>query len=471
MTTNPDKYQAIYETLGKTFRAGTTRPLAWRRNQIYQLARLVQENYDTLLEAVSQDLGRPKIEFLNDAASILRRMLRVATLLDEWSAPEPIDISNKAYESWQPTINKSPKGIVLIISPWNVPMLLTLQPLYGCIAAGCPAVVKPSELVPTFSQRLGEIFNKYMDPSAYRLVNGGVLETTKLLELRWAHIFYTGNSRVARIIATAAAKHLTPCTLELGGKSPVIVDPEYDIDIAAKKILVGRSFNAGQICVSPDYVLVPREKQAELAAALQRVYSQIYPNGSLGSPDISRIVNSTHHKRIKSLLDGTQGKIVFGGGVDENNGFELTLVTDVKLDDSLMEGEIFGPILPIVPVDNVDEAIEIVNDRPNPLVLYAFTDSLDLKQKLLDSTLSGSIVFNSTAQQLAVDEFPLAGVGESGSGYQMMKLTFDGFTHMRGSVDVPKNTQRATPPHKEETYQTLKAQLVQNVKIPDPIAT
>ncbi|KDQ60950.1 hypothetical protein JAAARDRAFT_77074 [Jaapia argillacea MUCL 33604] len=438
----------IRETLYHTFRAGKTRPLEWRRQQLYQLARMAQENSDAFVEAIGKDLGKPPMEtWVGEVGGLIDRCLQCATSLEDWSKPEVIDVPDW-QKPWQPTIYKAPKGVVLIIAPWNYPMILSLQPLYGAISAGCCAVVKPSEVSPAYSQLLADLMPKYLDGDAYRVVNGGVEETTELLKYPWDHIFYTGNGRVARIIATAAAKHLTPCSFELGGKSPVIIDSEYDVKLAAKRVLFGKCTNAGQICVAPDYVLIPADRQDEFIAALKEHHESFFPEGPLKSPSYGRIVNGMHHARLTGLLKRTQGKIVLGGQVDDKNGLAPTIVKDVKEGDSLLEGELFGPILPIVPVKDLAEAITYVSERDHPLVLYAFTENPQVKQQLLDNTRSGNIVFNDTFQQLAVNELPFSGVGESGYGYQVMKYSYEGFTHARGSIDMPKEAE----PHLEGRY-------------------
>ncbi|KAH8116137.1 aldehyde dehydrogenase [Phellopilus nigrolimitatus] len=431
-----------HETLYNTFRAGTCRPLDYRRAQLHKLARMCQENADALADALFADLGKPKVEvFAFEVGQIVKRSLLCAEKLAEWAAPEKVNTPDW-QKPWNSTLIKAPKGPVLIISPWNYPIMLSLQPLYAAIAAGCPAIVKPSELAPTYAQLLADLVPKYLDPKTYAVVNGAVPETTKLLELRWAHIFYTGNGRVGRIVATAAAKHLTPCSLELGGKSPVIVDAAYDMDIAAARILFGKANNAGQTCVAPDYVLIPRSAQDTLIAALERVYAERYPDGALASASYGRIVNATHFGRLTELLARSKGRRVLGGETDEARlKIAPTVLADVTTDDALLEEELFGPILPIVPVADIDEAIEIVNSRDSPLAFYAFTEQAEVKQKLVERTLSGSLIFNETFDQLAVIELPFSGVGESGYGYHVMKYGFDGFTHLRSSMDVPKESE------------------------------
>ncbi|KAG1777961.1 aldehyde dehydrogenase [Suillus placidus] len=452
----------IRDALRATFRSGLTRPIPWRQHQLYQLARMAQNERELICDALKKDLGKPKTEVLMaEVGGVIEGALKSAERLPEWAKTEYPDVPDW-QKSWKPAIYKAPRGTVLIISPWNYPMILTFQPLMGAIAAGCTAVLKPSELVPTFSQLLDEIVPKYLDQNAYRVVNGAVPETSKLLELQWDHIFYTGNGRVARIVASAAAKHLTPLSLELGGKSPVVIDSAYDIDLAAKRILWGKCNNAGQICVAPDYILVQRDKQDELVQAFQKHIDAFFPKGALDSPLFGSIVSDLHHKRLTSLLSRTKGKVVLQGRADAaRRRLEPTIVKDVADGDSLLEEEIFGPILPIVPVDSLDQAINFVNARPHPLVLYAFSDNERMKQQLVSETQSGGIVFNDTFQQLTVNELPFTGVGESGYGYQFMKHTYDTFTQLRSSIDMPKEAEAHLamryPPHSEEAVRTLTA--------------
>ncbi|KAI9459378.1 aldehyde dehydrogenase [Boletus coccyginus] len=453
----------IRETLVATFKAGVTRPLAWRKHQLYQLARLAQNEADAICDALAKDLSKPKMEvLLTEVGPIVERALKSAEQLDAWAAPEYPEVPDFQKE-WKPTVLKAPKGTVLIISPWNYPFIIISQTLIGAIAAGCCGVVKPSEAVPHFSQLIADLLPRYLDPSAYRVVNGAVQEATKLLELQWDHIFYTGNGRVARIIASAAAKYLTPLTLELGGKSPVFVDSAYDMELAAKRILWGKCNNAGQICVAPDYILVHQMKQDELVQGFKKAYKSFFPDGALDSPHYGSIVNELHFNRLSSLLDRTKGKTVTDVSEGRKDAarkrIEPTVVTSVKSGDSLLEEEIFGPILPIISVDSLDEALAFINALPHALVLYAFTEDPIVKQRLIDETQSGGIVFNDTLQQVAVNELPIAGVGESGYGYQTLKYTYDAFTQLRSSIDMPKEAEPFLelryPPHGPEAMNTL----------------
>jgi len=467
-----DEIPKIRDELRATFRKGIPRPLAWRRHQLLQLARMVQENAEAFAESLAADLGRPKMEaYFAEVGVIVERSLICAEKLEEWTKPELVDVPD-TVKSWRPTIHKSGKGTVLIIAPWNYPLILSLQPLYGAISAGCCAVIKASEIASNYATLLAELVPKYLDQSAYRVVLGAVPEVTKLLELQWDHIFYTGNGKVARVIATAAAKHLTPMTLELGGKSPVIIDSTYDMNLAAKRILWGKINNAGQICVAPDYVVIVREKQEEFIAALREHYHKFFPEGALNSKSYSRVVSDNHFKRLKSVLAQTSGKIVLGGETDDKRGFEPTVVKDVDPEDVLLDEEIFGPILPLVPVDSVDDAIAFISSRDHPLVLYAFSNNPETKEYILKNTMSGNVAFGDTFQQLALNEMPFGGVGESGYGRQVLKYSYENFTYQRSTVDVPAeeepNLEVRYPPYTEEKIKILSAPV--HCKIPESFA-
>ncbi|KZT02538.1 NAD-dependent aldehyde dehydrogenase [Laetiporus sulphureus 93-53] len=427
----------IYETLQKGFRSGKTKSIAYRKEQLAQLSYLIHDNKARFREAFTADLGRPAEEVdMLELSVVLAEMNDLYDNVAKWSATEkaPFDAS---WFLMSPAIRKEPKGVVLIIAPFNYPVMLALGPLASAMAAGCAVVVKPSELTPTISGLMGELMPKYLDQDMYQMVNGSIPETTRLLELKWDHIMYTGSGRVAKIISVAAAQHLTPVTLELGGKSPVVIDPKCDVNTAAKRILWGKIANAGQICLAPDYVLVPRDFQDTFVAAVQRAYKEFFATGA--KPDVmSHIVTTAHTQRIKRLIDETKGTVVFGGKVDlDGRWVEPTLVKDVKGDDSLMSEEIFGPVLPIIPVKDVDEAIEFINARDDPLGLYIFSNDSAFKAKVIDNTRSGGASVNEVVVHFATHGLPFGGIGPSGYGYGHGKYGFDTFTHLRSTLDNP----------------------------------
>ncbi|KAJ7075541.1 aldehyde dehydrogenase [Mycena belliarum] len=458
-TTPISDLPTIRDTLRASFKAGLTRPVPWRTQQLLQLARMAQENREAFAEAIALDIGKPKTEvYFAEVGTIVKRSVMSARALENWAKPVVVDVPDW-QKAWKPTVHKAPKGTALIIAPWNYPMVLSLSPLIGAIAAGCCAIIKPSELAPHYAELLAQLLPKYLDAAAYRVVLGGVPEVTKLLELQWDHIFYTGNGRIARIISAAAAKHLTPVTLELGGKSPVIVDPSFDIALAAKRTLWAKTQNCGQFCATPDYVLIPRTHQDAFIAALKASCAEFFPQGSMKSDSISRIISPEHHARLVDLLRRTKSQVVFGGNTEGDSKIEITVFKDVSADDSLMEGEIFGPFLPIVPVDDIQDAIDFVRSRDHPLALYVFTENAALKHQILDETMSGGVAFNDPAQHLGVDELPFGGVGQSGHGNQSLKYTFDTFSYERASVDVPKEAEPFNaaryPPYTAEKFKAM----------------
>jgi len=458
----------IYGRLQSTYKNGKLLPLEYRRKQLYQLARGVQENVHAIEEALYADLRKPRLEAGQEAASIIHSCLEAAEKLEEWAAPEKPKVK-EWISSWDATIFPVPKGVALIVSPWNYPVALCLNPLVGAIAAGCPTVLKPSENSPNSAVEITRILAQYLDPEAYVAVNGAIQETNALLAFRWDHIFFTGGGKIGKIVATIAAQKLTPITLELGGKCPVIVAEDCDLDLAAKRILWGKSQNAGQLCVSADHVYVVRSIAPAFKDALQKAHATFFPKSPL-DPEMTwgKMINPAHHARVKDLLDRTQGTIVLGGDVDEER-IAPTIVSDVQPGDSLMEEEIFGPVLPILEVESTDEAINLIGDQPSPLAIYAFTDSEDIKLKLLQKTRSGAVVYNDILTHLSVTELPFGGVGESGYGTYFGKASFDTFSHRRNFLNVQPAAEPAFAsryrPYTENSYNKITAML--HVKIPE----
>ncbi|KAG1729284.1 Aldehyde/histidinol dehydrogenase [Suillus lakei] len=436
--TTLEEIDEIYSTLNKTFRSGKTKPIAFRKVQILQLAYLVQDNYERFKEAFAIDLGRPPLEasFL-ELDSTISDCKIAYDRVDKWARSEKPPFNIK-FAAFRPVIRKEPKGVVLSISPFNYPVWLALGPIIGAIAAGNCVVLKPSELAPAIGGLIAELIPKYMDSDVIRVVLGAVPETNKLMEYQWGHVLYTGSGRVGKIIGVAAAKTLSPVSLELGGKSPVVIDAKCDFKTAARRILWGKCANAGQTCVAPDYVLVPRSSEDAFIKALKDAHDEFYPSGATSTADLSHIINLAHFHRLKNLLDNTSGTIAFGGQTDELRKFIApTVVKGVKDGDSLMSDELFGPILPIMPVDDVDAAIAYINAHDHPLALYCFSPDADFKNKVFDNTQSGSAVANDVLLHVGTDGLPFGGIGPSGSGYHTRGFSFDMFTHLRASIDSP----------------------------------
>ncbi|KAK0188735.1 aldehyde dehydrogenase [Armillaria mellea] len=466
----------IYRKLRATFRTRRTISIPWRQQQLLQVAHMVQDNKDLIARALFNDIGKPAMEaYSYEISLVLERAMIAATNLPEWMKPEhKTDLFDPNQKAWNPKVYLAPKGVVLVIAPWNFPLVLSLQPLIAAISAGCCCAIKVSEIAPHTGRLLADLVPQYLDSEAYKVILGAVPEITKTLGLKWDHIFYTGNGHVGRIISAAAAKHLTPLTLELGGKSPVILDPSYDIDTAAKRIMYGKVLNCGQICVAPDYLIVPtrgkHEILTEVVEALRRAYSSFFSDAPpLKSTSYARIVSKSHFDRLKTLLTQTNGTIVLGGKLDtEGMKIEPTIVTGVQTDDILMEGELFGPILPIIEVGTFEDACELVSQGDHPLVLYAFTQNEDAKTLIRDGTTSGNLVYNDTFIQLGVAELPFGGVGESGYGRQHGRYGFESFSYMRSSIDMPLELEQVLtvryPPYTLDNLKLMNPNV--DIKIP-----
>jgi aldehyde dehydrogenase (NAD+) len=327
-----------------------------------------------------------------------------------------------------------PLGVALIIGAWNYPLQLTLAPLVACIAAGNCALLKPSELAPHCSAALAEYLPKYLDPECIAVVQGGVSETTALLAQRFDKIFYTGGANVGRIIMTAAAKYLTPVTLELGGKSPCIVDKDIDLDVAARRIAFGKFLNAGQTCVAPDYILVHRKQEEALLEALSNTIETFYEGNPKDSEDFGRIIDERHHDRLTALLKGNT--VVTGGEYDKSRLYIApTVLRDVSPDAAVMQEEIFGPILPVLAVEGIDEAIDFVNAREKPLALYLFSENDEMVARVTNETSAGGMCVNETVFHLIVPNLPFGGVGESGMGKYHGKWGFDLFSNAKAILN------------------------------------
>ncbi|EAU89477.1 aldehyde dehydrogenase [Coprinopsis cinerea okayama7 len=438
--TSLEDIEKIHEELRAGFRSGKLNSIEYRKYQLLQIGYLVQENFEAFENALKADLGRPVLESrFVEINTCIGDALKAYKNVEKWAKPE-YPAFNINFFAMKPTINKVPKGTVLIIAPFNYPLWLTIGPLVGAIAAGNTVLLKPSESTPAVSSLLAELVPKYLDSDLVRVVNGAVAETSKILELQWDHILYTGSGRVGKIVATAAAKHLTPVSLELGGKSPVIVDPTCDLQTATRRILWGKCTNAGQTCVAPDYILVPRSFQNTFIEALTKTYNEFFPSDAKPSdPDnFARMITPQAFNRVKGLLDATKGTVVLGGETDAATKFIApTIVKDVLPDDSLMSDEIFGPILPIVAVEDIDEAIRFVNSRDHPLALYVFTQDQAVKDRVFRNTQSGAYSVNEVVIHTGVDGLPFGGTGPSGYGEHTGKFSFDMFTHLRSSIDSP----------------------------------
>ncbi|KAG8915786.1 hypothetical protein FRC01_003509, partial [Tulasnella sp. 417] len=404
-----EEIQQIRDRVKATFASGRLRPLQYRKEQLLRLAHLIEDNYTRFEEAYKLDLGRHKLEVTAcELDMVITELMYVYNNFETWAQPKKPPFNIKSW-AFGPVIRKVPKGVVLVIGPFNFPLNSTMSSLAGSIAAGNACVLKMSEQIPHVSALVTELFPKYLDQDLFRVVNGAIPETTALLDLQWDHIVFTGSPAVGKIVSAAAAKHLTPTTLELGGKNPVFCDPKMDLDLTARRLLWAKQINAGQNCSAPNHIFIPREAQDALSNAFVKAYKEFYPYGAENAP-ISTLVNSAAFNRVKQVLEKTRGEVVCGGQVDEKRRWIApTVLKNVGLNDAVLENELFGPILPIVPVNDIQEAIDYTRSQPHPLSLYVFTDDRDFEEHVkLNQVNSLEMI---AACKLVAKARPLAGSG------------------------------------------------------------
>ena len=427
---------AAVQRMRDGFDSGRTRPLAWRRAQLRALRRLLVDNRDDLREALYTDLRKSATESdLTEIGILVREIDHTLRHLGRWLRPRRVPVPLVLLPS-SARIVREPLGVVTVIAPWNYPVQLLLAPLIGALAAGNTVVLKPSELAVATSTLLARLVPAYLDREAVSVVEGGIPETTELLAQRVDHIFYTGNGAVARIVLQAAALHLTPVTLELGGKSPVWVDASADLASAARRIAWGRFVNAGQTCVAPDYVLTTPAVAARLEPLLVDAITDLYGADPKSSPDYGRIVNERQFGRLAAMLG--QGRLVAGGATDAAELYIApTVLADVDPASAVLTEEIFGPILPIVTVSGLDEGIRFIGAREKPLALYAFTRSRTAERAILARTSSGAVGLGAPMSHLMVPGLPFGGVGASGMGSYHGEGSVALFSHDRAALRTP----------------------------------
>ncbi|KAM3661200.1 aldehyde dehydrogenase family 3 member A2-like [Ammospiza maritima maritima] len=454
-----EKMQQVVGRARAAFRSGRSRPLEFRIQQLKALQRMVQEKEKEIMRALKADLNKSGPNaFTQEILGVLGALALTMEKLPSWAAPHHVkkDLLTLRDEAY---IGYEPLGVVLVIGAWNYPFALVMQPLIGAIAAGNAVVVKPSEVSENTARLVAELLPLYLDKDLYAVVTGGVPETTELLTQRFDHILYTGNSNVGRIVMAAAAKHLTPVTLELGGKSPCYIDKDCDLAVACRRITWGKYMNCGQTCLAPDYILCDPSIQSKVVENIKATLKEFYGEDVKSSPDYERIVNQRHFKRILGLMEGQ--KIALGGETDEASCFIApTILTDVSPESKVMEEEIFGPVLPIVTVMSVEEAIEFINLREKPLGLYVFSNNKQLIRRVIAETSSGGMTANDVIMHSVLPELPFGGVGHSGMGAYHGRFSFETFSHRRSCLikdfrwDVANRLRY--PPGSEELMQLAK---------------
>ncbi|CAM5320448.1 aldehyde dehydrogenase family protein [Streptomyces aurantiogriseus] len=437
-----DRTETAAEVVGRlraTFNTGVTRGLDWRVNQLQRLRALLVENEQELIEALWADLRKNAAEAKTQEIDFTVADIDEALAnLENWLQPRPVEVPAHFGPTTTAYTTYDPLGVVLVIAPWNFPLHLLIDPIIGALAAGNTVVAKPSELSVHTSAVASRLLRQYFDADVLTVVEGGAEETTALLAQRFDHIFYTGNGAVGRIVMAAAAKNLTPVTLELGGKSPVFVAPDADVDETAKRLVGAKFGNAGQQCIAPDYVLADPATAAALVPALRAAVEAQFGTTPQTAADFGRIINERHFDRLTRLLDS--GRAAVGGQHDRDDLFIApTVLTDVDPASPVMQEEIFGPILAVVEVEDLDAAIAFINEREKPLALYAFTASEATKSRLVKETSSGGVAWGQPVMQLLMPGLPFGGVGESGMGRYHGRYSLETFSHLKAVADVPLN--------------------------------
>ena len=446
------------------FRTGETRDIEFRISKLKRLKKAIKIYEQKVLEALRKDLGKPEQEsFFSEVGGIYASIDLFVKNLAKWTKARAVNTPIVQYgESY---IEYEPYGSVLIIVPFNYPFQLAMEPLIGAIASGNTAVVKPSELAPETEKVISDIIREAFDESYVASVCGGVDLITKLLSQRFDYIFFTGSVRVGKIVMEAASKNLTPITLELGGKSPVFVDENFDVRLAAKRIAWGKFLNNGQTCIAPDYVLVHESRKLALIEELKAVIREHYGENIKENPDYGRIINEKQTERLAKILESDKDLVVFGGDFDiEQRYIAPTLLDLGKLGDAsvnesaAMADEIFGPILPIVSYESLDEAVDKVRDGEKPLAMYIFSKNKEYIGSVKSKISSGNITINDTVKHVSIDSLPFGGVGHSGMGSYHGKYSIETFSHKRGVYrnKARFNIKQIAPPYNEKAFEFLR---------------
>jgi len=439
--------------LRQTFATGKTRSLQWRKEQLRALQRLLVENETKIADALEKDLGRSPFEaWFADVAGTTSEAAYATKNVGKWTKRRHrlLELSQLPGRGW---VEYEPYGTVLIIGTWNFPFALTLGPAVGAIAAGNTVVLKPSEVAPASSALMAELVPRYLDNDAIAVVEGDGAVTQELIAQGFDHLLFTGGTEIGRKVYESAASHLTPVTLELGGKSPVIVAADADIEVAAKRIAWTKLINSGQICIAPDYVLAEAPIRDQLVDEIKKAVAGFEAENTTGG---KRIVNERHFNRLTAALAATNGEVVIGGGSDASSlNIQPTVVVDPATDEPLMTDEIFGPILPVLTVQNLDEAIEFVNARPKPLAAYLFTKTKAVRERVIKEVPAGGMLINHLLFHFATHKLPFGGVGPSGLGAYHGKFGFEEFSHRKSVLTKPTRPDVSAiiyPPYTEKAW-------------------
>lgn len=430
----PVDVPATVARLRKTFATGRTRDIEWRRRQLLQLAKLMEENEAAIAAALAEDLDRGPFEsFIADVATTAGDAKFAAKRVRRWARRkyQLLEVPQLPGRGW---IEYEPYGTVLIIGAWNYPFYLTLGPAVGAIAAGNAVILKPSEIAAASAHLMAELVPRYLDKDAIAVVEGDGAVSQELIAQGLDRVLFTGGTEIGRKVYEGAAPHLTPCTLELGGKSPVIVAEDADVEVAAKRIAWMKLLNAGQTCVAPDYVLADAKIRDELVSKIGAAITKF----TADKPNGMRIVNQRQFDRISGYLSGDDGKVIVGGKCDPSSlRIQPAVVVDPDPDGPLMQNEIFGPVLPVITVQSLDEAIRFVNSRPKPLSAYLFTKTRETRERVIKQVPAGGMLVNHLAFQVSTSKLPFGGVGASGMGAYHGRYGFEEFSHRKSVLTKP----------------------------------
>jgi aldehyde dehydrogenase (NAD+) len=443
---------SVVARVRKTFATGRTRNVEWRKQQLLALEKLVVENEPAIADALQQDLGRKPFEaWLADIASTAGEAHDAAKNVGKWTRRKHrlLEFSQLPGRGW---VEYEPYGTVLVIGAWNFPFALTLGPAVGALAAGNAVVLKPSEVSPASSALMAELVPRYLDNDAVAVIEGDGAVSQELISQGFDRVCFTGGTEIGRKVYESAASQLTPVTLELGGKSPVIVAADADIAVAAKRIAWTKLINSGQTCIAPDYVLADVKIRDELVDKIKEAVTAFEAD----DPGGKRIVNQRHFDRLTASLAATKGTIAVGGGSDASTiKIQPTVVVDPDPDEPLMKDEIFGPILPVVTVQSLDEAIEFVNSRAKPLAAYLFTKTKSVRERVIKEVPAGGMLINHLVFQFATTKLPFGGVGPSGIGAYHGRWGFEEFSHRKSVLTKPTRpdlTAMIYPPYTEKAW-------------------
>lgn len=422
--------KAIVDAQRKYFNTGATKSYEFRLKQLKQLKAALEKHEKAIVDALYADLRKSALEAYATEHTITMADIDLAIKnLSSWMKPERVP-TPLFFMPGKSRIYSEPYGVTLTIAPWNYPFKNLIGPVIGALTAGNTMILKPSELAPATSKAIYNMVSEFFEPQYMTVVEGGVKETQELLEQKYDFIMFTGGTEIGRIIYQAAAKNLTPVALELGGKSPCIVDSDVNMEIAAKRITWGKYTNAGQICIAPDYIYVHKSVKAQFVAQVKNNINEFFGTDPKQSPDFGRIVSNRHFNRVKNLIDGD---VVAGGQTDENEKYIApTVIDNVTPASKVMQEEIFGPIMPIMEYDNINEVLDHINKGSKPLALYIFTNSSSFSDRIINETSSGAVVVNDVLMHAGHPHLPFGGVGNSGMGAYNGKISFDTYSHRKG---------------------------------------